>query len=94
MENEQKADTRPGDYYVSVIDGQRSARLLGPFVDDHQAALDHVEKVRAKAEEVDPRAVFYAFGTCRIPPGDVVPVRAGALNKYFGLTTHPQERKS
>ena len=85
-------DTRPGEYYVTAFDGSRYAKLLGPFTDDHQAALNHVEKVRAKAEQIDPRAVFYAFGTCRIPPGDSVQVRAGVLNRYFGLPTYPQDK--
>lgn len=80
-------DTKPGEYYVSVIDGPRRALLVGPFTNDHQAALDMVEQVRRKAEELDPRAAFYAFGTTRLPGGDKVPIRAGALNKYFGMPT-------
>jgi hypothetical protein len=83
----QAADTKPGNYYVSVVDSKRYNLLLGPFVDDHKAALDHVDAVRAKAEELDPRAVFYAYGTCRLPDDDSVPLRAGLLNRFFGLPT-------
>ena len=83
----QQPDSRPGEYYVSVIDGPRTALLVGPFTNDHQAALDMVEQVRTKAEDLDPRAVFYAFGTARLEGGDKVPIRAGSLNKYFGMPT-------
>lgn len=79
----QAPDTKPGAYYVSVADGGRVARLLGPFTDDHAGALAWVDRVRDKAIELDPRGHFYAFGTCRIPDDDSVPVRAGSLNKYF-----------
>ena len=81
----QTPDTKPGEYYVSVIDGPRAGRLLGPFTNDHQAALDMVNKVRDKAIEMDPRAHFYAFGTCRLDGNDKVPIRAGVLNRFFGL---------
>ena len=81
----QQPDTKPGHYYVTVIDGPRVGRLLGPFDNDHAAALAMVDQVRAKAEELDPRACWYAFGTCRLPPGDLVPIRAGLLNKFFGM---------
>ena len=81
----QIADTKQGAYYVTVIDGGRVGRLLGPFYDDHAAALAMLDKVREKATEIDPRAHFYAFGTCRIPSDDSVPIRCGVLNKYFGM---------
>lgn len=83
--NTQTADTKPGAYYVTVIDGKRVGRLLGPFYDDHGAALAMVDKVRDKAMELDSRAFWYAFGTCRIPADDSVPIRGGLLNKYFGM---------
>lgn len=85
------ADTTPGEYYVTVIDGTRWATLLGPFTNDHQAALDMVDAVREKAIELDPKAHFYAFGTCRIEGNDKVPVRAGTLNRFFGLPTARKE---
>lgn len=81
----QAPDNQLGSYYVSVIDGKRVGRLLGPFENDHAGALAMVDKVRVKAEELDPRAAFYAFGTIRLPNDDSVPIRAGLLNKYFGL---------
>lgn len=80
-----EVDERPGAYYVSVVDGKRSALLLGPF-DAHVLALAMVEPVRAHAASIDPRAHFYAFGTARLPNDDSVPIRAGSLNKHFGLT--------
>lgn len=63
--SDQQPDTRPGFYYVSVIDGPKRALAFGPFVNDHGRALADVDRVRALAEERDPRAAFYAFGTCR-----------------------------
>lgn len=63
----QVPDTKPGDYFVSAIDGERLALVSGPYP-THQAALDDVEVCRAKAEETDPRAHFYAFGTVRTKP--------------------------
>lgn len=82
MENEGRApDTKPGAYYVSAVDGGRYALLLGPFANDHAAALAMVEPVRAKACELNPRAHWYAFGTCRLPPE--VEAKPGRLNDYF-----------
>ena len=81
----QQPDTCPGAYYVTVIDGKRVGRLLGPFDNDHAGALAMVDAARTKAIELDPRAHWHAFGTCRVPNDDSVPIRAGLLNKYFGL---------
>lgn len=61
----QAPDPRPGYYYVSVLDGPRSARLRGPFVDDHAGALAAVDDARRALDRIDPRSAFYAFGTCR-----------------------------
>jgi hypothetical protein len=61
---EQIADTRAGYYYVSVIDGSRKGLVSGPY-ETHGEALQAVERVRRAAEKVDPRAVWYAFGTAR-----------------------------
>jgi hypothetical protein len=79
----QEPDIQPGEYYVSVIDGKKSALLLGPFTNDHAAALAAVDKVRAKAIQIDSKASFYAFGTARLPADDSIPIRTGSLNKYF-----------
>lgn len=81
----QQPDSKPGMYYVTVIDGARVGRLLGPFENDHAGALAMVDKVRDKAQELDPRAAFYAFGTCRVPGDESALIRAGLLNKYFGM---------
>jgi hypothetical protein len=80
----QQPDNKPGAYYVSVRRSDGDYRfLLGPFVDDHGKALAQVDAVRAKAEQLDPKAVWYDFGTARI---DIQPDRvppAGILNPYF-----------
>jgi hypothetical protein len=65
MSDLQLPDSRPGYYYVSVVDGGRSARLRGPFVDDHAAALAAVDAARRDLCLVNPWAAFMAFGTCR-----------------------------
>jgi hypothetical protein len=58
-------------FYVSIWDhsGGRVGFLLGPF-ETHQAALDAVPEGKRKAEEVDARAFWHAFGTLRVegPP--------------------------
>lgn len=57
-------DPRPGYYYVSCEDGGRRALVAGPYV-DHETALHEVDLVKAEAERVDSRAVWYAWGTAR-----------------------------
>lgn len=65
MANEEQAPyPRPGFYYVSAIDGPRSARVRGPFT-THAEALALVATSRDALVAMDPRAHFYAFGTCR-----------------------------
>ena len=78
----QTPDTKPGNYYVTAIDGKRHARLAGPFRDDHRGALDMVDAAKRLAQELDPKAVFYAFGTCRT---DYAYDRPGVLNGRLGL---------
>lgn len=79
----QAPDRQSGAYYVSVVDGTRYSLALGPFIDDHAGALAMVDEVRNKATELDSRAWFYAYGTCRTPKdGDL---RAGTLNDLFGM---------
>ncbi len=68
----QTADLRPGNYYVSVVDGPRFAVLAGPYP-AHQTALDLVERVREVAIDADPRAHFYSFGTVRMPKPSPLP---------------------
>lgn len=63
----QAPDNKPGDYFVSVISDAGHYRLLaGPFVNDHAAALAAVSKARAIAYELDPKAPWYKYGTCRL----------------------------
>jgi hypothetical protein len=62
------ADTRPGDYYVSVIEDGRARLACGPFPDDHAAALAAVARVRDAAREAGHRSgTWGAWGTCRLP---------------------------
>lgn len=81
----QTPDNQPGNYYVSTRDGGRFALLLGPFRNDHQAALDMVDAVKEKYQEIDSKGVFYSFGTARRPLNDTVPDQKGLLNVYFDL---------
>jgi hypothetical protein len=60
-------------YYVTLQRGERTAWLLGPFK-DHQRAKDAVREATAKANELDPRVHFDAYGTssmdaATLPPG-------------------------
>lgn len=78
----QAPDSKPGSYYVSVRKDNGDWRpLLGPFVDNHAAALAWVDKAQAKALDMDPRASWYSYGTVRLEPGAAAP--AGILNKFF-----------
>jgi len=64
----QLPDSRPGFYYVTVRrDAPRTEyRLLrGPFVNDHAAALAAVDETMRRAMSYDPKACWYAYGTCR-----------------------------
>jgi hypothetical protein len=63
-------------FYVSVMDGRRKGVLLGPY-ETHREALDNVAQGRELANEADPRASFYAFGTCSAP-------EARSLRTVFG----------
>jgi hypothetical protein len=81
----QAPDSKPGNYYVSCVDGQHVGRLVGPFLNDHSGALAMVDKARDKAQELDPRAAFYAFGTIRVDLD--VPPKPGVLNSYFGMAS-------
>ena len=63
-------DTKPGLYYVTVRRWNNNVTpdvriLRGPFVDDHAAALAAVPEAQRIACELDPRAHWYEFGTCR-----------------------------
>lgn len=76
-----KPDTKPGDYYVSIVDGRRTSLALGPFRDDHAAALASVDRVRSYATERFTAAAFWSFGTCRVDHADTNPL--GKLNEVI-----------
>jgi hypothetical protein len=54
----------PG-FYVSAVDGSRAALVSGPF-ETHSEALKAVGPAREAC--ADPRAHWYAWGTCRVNP--------------------------
>ncbi len=76
----QEPDDAQGNYYVSIIDGTRRGLLAGPFPNDHAGALAAVDRVRGVACRLDPKAWFYAYGTCRLPLGTSPP---GRLNNWL-----------
>lgn len=82
----QEPDTKPGDYYVSVRDGSRTALALGPFRDDHASALVRVDDVRRHVQERSPDAHWWSFGTCRLDASDDNPLGRlnGSLAELFG----------
>lgn len=100
LQNMRKPEPAPTDdipaghsrkFYVTMIRDpgprQRVARLAGPF-DQHEDALTHVDRARAIAEEVDPRAVFDAFGTSAITSDNH---RPGTLNGHLGIGEKPAD---
>lgn len=68
-------------YYVSVIDGPKFGLPAGPFK-SHFEALDCVGRAKEQAYRVDPRSIFYAFGTTAMRPKYRKP---GKLNDLLGL---------
>lgn len=53
-------------FYTTVVRGPRKVGyLLGPF-DDEPTARAAIPAAQRLAEQVDPRTVFDAFGTCRL----------------------------
>ena len=75
------------NFYVSVFDREgnggkgRHGLLAGPFT-THAEALRYVEPARRKAEEVNERAIWYAYGTLAMKDGHNKP---GILNNLLGL---------
>lgn len=76
-------DDKPGAYYVSASNGKKTEMLFGPFMNNHEAALVAVEKVRKVACDIDPRAHWYSFGTARKYGADTYPL--GTLNNLDAL---------
>lgn len=60
----QAPDKRPGNYYVTAIDGERFFYMAGPY-GTHANALERVDQARDIASNHDGRAWFMAWGTCR-----------------------------
>ena len=59
-------NTEPGPYYISVMkDGGDWRAVSGPYP-LHVTALGLVDKARRTCEQMDARAIWYAFGTVRI----------------------------
>lgn len=76
----QEPDPRPGNYYVSALDGPAHYLLLGPF-NRHADALARVDPVRAYATaHGGPKAHFIAYGTVRMADDVTQP---GSANKYL-----------
>lgn len=67
-------------FYVSVVDGRRVGLLAGPF-GTHQEALDLVGNAKKLAQEADPFACFYAYGTLSLSTGK----RKGIFNKALDI---------
>lgn len=57
-------------YYVTMIDGPKTALLLGPF-DFHFEALEMVEPARKAAIEINGFYHFCAFGTAKLTARDL-----------------------
>lgn len=68
-------------FYVDAVDGQRFVLLAGPFPDKAQAVAA-VDAARTLALDFgDPKAWFYAYGTCLLKNGH----KEGRFNKEIGL---------
>lgn len=82
-----ESPTTSRKYYVTMVRDpgprQKIAWLAGPF-DDHETALGHVDAARTKANEVDPRAAFDAFGTSSFEADDGKHP-PGRLNDLLGV---------
>lgn len=84
-----KVDGRPGHYYVTMLrDDGTYLPLLGPL-ETHQEALDRVRICSLYAGQMDPRATWCAFGTCRVELGAQGAVMQGVLNDRWPLRYAP-----
>lgn len=85
MNTQQQPDSKPGMYFVTAVKGSQWIPLVGPFENDHAAALAMVEPARKKAEEIDAKAVWYAYGTMRADADTPQAKLVGRLNSYFDM---------
>ena len=84
-----EVDPRPGNYYVTMLRDDRTyLPLFGPLP-NHQEALDRVTIARLYAGQLDPRAVWCAFGTARMETDLQVQARQGVLNDHWPLEYEP-----
>ena len=76
-------DPAPGQYYVSALDKDtgRVGLLAGPFR-RHEDALAAVARASQLAEDADWRAVWYAYGTVKMPESFSKP---GLFNQKLGV---------
>lgn len=80
------ADGHSRAHYVTVVrhggtPSQKVGWLAGPF-DSHDEAKGHVDRARAKANELDPDTAFDAFGTSSREAAKHPP---GVLNSHLGI---------
>lgn len=75
-------------FYVTAIDGKRVAVLAGPYF-LHENALGMVERASREAEKIDPKAVFYEYGTTGFKDSEIYEpaLRPGVLNLVLRLPT-------
>lgn len=59
-------------YYVSIVRGKDWRPLAGPYSTEPEARA-HVPHFRAMACDLDARAIFDAFGTCRVQQAEPLP---------------------
>lgn len=81
-------DPRPGNYFVTMLrDDGSYLPLLGPLP-THQEALDRVTITQLYAGQLDSRAVWASFGTCRMEPQGHDQIK-GVLNSHWPLEYVP-----
>lgn len=77
--------TQAVGFYVTVRNGGRSGALLGPY-GTHDEALANVDRAREYAEQVNDRAIWYAYGTAKVTMEPGKELRPGIFNDRIGLT--------
>ena len=70
-----------GGYYVSCVDDNGNVFLMAGPYKSHGAALADERKATMAASDVDGRAWFYRWGTCR-KTGAESELKPGVLNKH------------